>query len=90
MDPLWVFLIVGAKGLDPALRENVAHRAGQSLEALSLVGSGRVDHGVEPKVALKECTGSAGKRDGPEIAKRELFRQRVDVRGLIHDALLRS
>ena len=29
VDPLRVFLIVGAQGLDPALRENVAHRAGQ-------------------------------------------------------------
>ena len=89
VDALGVLPVVGALGLDPALRKHVAHRAGDGLEALSrLGGSERVDHVVEQQMALEQRIGSPGKRNGAEIVECRRLRLRVDARSLVHDALL--
>jgi hypothetical protein len=77
IDALGVLPIIGGLGLDPALREDVAHRAGHGLEALSLVGTRRVDHGVRQQVALNQCIGSSREGDGTEIVRLELLRHRA-------------
>ena len=54
VDPLGVLAVVGLLGLHPALREDVAHGAGDGLEPLAGAGRRRIDDVVEDEMAFIE------------------------------------
>ncbi len=55
IDPLGILALVGLFGPDPALRENVAHRAGKGLEPLAGIGGREVRDVIEEQVTVVEA-----------------------------------
>ena len=76
VDALRVLALVGLLGADPPLRQHVAHRARDRLEALARPGGRRVADAVEEQMALVERIGGARELDGAAAVLREQVRRR--------------
>ncbi len=65
IDPFGILARVGFVGLNPALREHIAHRAGKGLEALARPGFSGSRHVIEEQMTIVKRVLVAGEFDRP-------------------------
>ena len=61
--------------MNPALRHNIAHRAGEGLKTLARAGSHQFNDIVENKMAFIKCTVRSRERNRPAVVSPDELRQ---------------